>query len=238
MLLLDSARVRSWVRVNLEMEQANFDLAEKEFYERTLQIAANLKQIKIEYSKHGIELRKIAQSERGAKAARLNLRRIEELERLRDEGRKQEILLLGNQEKYSDDFKKSKNLLKTNIFAQHDILRESIFFVGEAETLLLSLGFQPPHARRLYLERIKNAAALVRITDLCRNSGGDVDAQLAVEARAHLTTAKASLSALHDVSRGSEFWKGIYTGQAKSIAKLQQIVNSWALRQSSHSNSE
>jgi hypothetical protein len=225
MLLLDSARVRCWVRVNLEMEQAKFEFVEKKFYQRSPQINAELKQLKMEYSKYGVELRHLMRAVRGVKGAGLNRHRIAQLEGLIVACKEKEAVLLHEMSELKANMAQSKSLLLDSILAQHDTMKEAIIFASEAETLLLSLGFQPAHARRLFLERIKNAIAFVKIADMYRCQGGGD--RLLIEARAYFSMAKCALSALRDVSSGSKFWEGIQQGQGHALARLQQTVDKW-----------
>lgn len=227
MLLLDSARVRSWTRMNLHKAQTEFNETENTYKQHCREIDGKLDQTTGKQSTHNKERIQIMRLEKQARESKANKKRLVELEKLFATAKTTESALLLEKKKLDDDFMERMKEFKDAIDAQCRTLKEGMGRANEAEDLLLSLGFQAPHVRRLYLERIKNANALVDAINLHRKINTDITAALKEEARKHLYLAKAALSALNDVSIKSEFWKQIHNRQTYALARAQRVAAAW-----------
>jgi hypothetical protein len=232
-LLLESNRLRSWVRIRVERSVSEYwmeweklhetdrrHFEEQQSAQRAL-VDASARLARMEGPKRigptGVQPgRQFAQSE--IEAASRAVARIErERARLRERGAA------------------ATRRLISEIRAQCEILGESSTRLDEAERTLLAHGFQRTHARRFLVERMKFATTLVRILSPTSLGFGDPKSPVArtanaivsfsqtkselrsiaraMKCRRHLEFANYALASLRATSLGDPFWDAIYRRQ-------------------------
>lgn len=97
--------------------------------------------------------------------------------------------------------------------------------LDQAEQLLISLGFRSAHVRRLLVERVKAATAVIAIAAARLPSAGPVQsADIRRRVFAYQRHARASLDALSAACQGQDFWRHIVERQE---TRLIEAGSSW-----------
>jgi predicted transcriptional regulator len=108
---------------------------------------------------------------------------------------------------------------------QYELLEACWQWILEAESLLISLGFQSAHVRRMLLERIKTAIATLHLAMAYRRNPLLVaPGHFALRMDAALPIADSTIAALRQASRGHRFWEKIVEGQEAKLARTRAML--------------
>lgn len=223
MLLLESARLVSWCRVNLERETAIYQpsiaKSMKAYEDLNIRIDEIEKQISADRRLAG---KQPAFSAKGGRNSNESDRQRTELKayfKAKDE-REKCILLI----------KKIKSQYTLVLEAQIKILASAQKIADEAEALLLSLGYQATHVRRLCLERVKRVTALVRVISCYPDLVIPLELleKIRVEGMRQLDIATLSLGLLKEISRGNCYWENIWQRQHAALERAKNMARGWS----------
>lgn len=123
---------------------------------------------------------------------------------------------------------------------QYEMLNLARNYIENAETLLISLGFQAEHVRRLCLARLKNTTSLIKVIDkypkYCLDENYCLTFPIPLtqsvkdkydEARKRLHLAKITLSMLTSITRDNLYWQTICLREEGALQRAQKLVDGW-----------